>query len=72
MSWLRDPIWQLGLAILLVVAGAILIYSGAPGADELGGTALFGIVLFGLGVALPLISQAVRAHRENVAKSEDA
>lgn len=71
MTWLRDPAWQQGLAILLVVVGAILIYRGATAAGELGLRALFGVVLFAIGIALPLISQAFRAHRESAAKSED-
>jgi hypothetical protein len=70
MAWLRDPAWQQGLAILLVVAGAIQIYFGAA-AMELSRIALVGVALFGIGIALPLISQAFRAHRENAAKCED-
>lgn len=71
MSWLRDAAWQLGLAMVLVVLGATLIYRGSAATGELGAGALFGVALFGLGIALPLISQAFRAHRENAARSED-
>jgi hypothetical protein len=71
MSWIRDPAWQQGLAIVLVVLGAILIYRGTATAGELGTVALLGVTLFAIGVALPLISPAFRAHRANAAKSED-
>lgn len=71
MGWIKDAAWQQGLAILLVVAGAVLIYRGAAATGELAGIAPLGVVLFGCGIALPLISQALRVRRENAARSED-
>lgn len=74
MDWLKDPAWQQGVAILVVVAGSILIYRGAAGAadaGELSGMALFGVVLFSVGIALPLISQVLGARPESTVKSED-
>lgn len=71
MTWVRDPAWQQGVAILLVVAGAIQIYHGAAGTGELGGIALLGIALLAIGIALPLITQALPAQRANAAKIED-
>ena len=70
MSWLKDPAWQEGLAILLVVTSALLIYRGVSVEGELGGVALLGMVLFGIGIALPLISQVLQTHRENKLRSE--
>ena len=70
MTWFRDPAWQEGLAILLVMAGAIVIYRGAA-ATEPGGIALLGVALFGIGIALPLVAQAVHAHRAKTVRSED-
>ncbi|MGD9617927.1 MAG: hypothetical protein AB7H90_22435 [Alphaproteobacteria bacterium] len=71
MAWLRDRAWQQGIAILLALAGAVLIYFGARPAGELGGVALTGIVLFATGIALPLIVELLRMHREDTARSED-
>lgn len=71
MAWLRDPAWQQGLAIVFVVTGAILIYHGAAGTGELSRIALLGVALFAIGIALPLITQGLRAQRANAAKSED-
>lgn len=71
MAWLKDPAWQQGLAIVLVVVGAILTYRGAAAAGELERSRPSRRRAVDLGVALPLISQAFRAHREDAAKSED-
>lgn len=70
MDWLGDRAWQQVIAILVVLAGAGLIYRGADGAS-LDATALTGIVLFALGIAAPLVAQALRAYREDTARDED-
>jgi hypothetical protein len=71
MAWYRERAWQQTISIVLVLAGAGLIYGGATGPDQLGGGAWLGIVLFGLGIAAPLISQALHAYREDTATDED-
>lgn len=71
MSWLRDPAWQQCIAVLLAVAGAALVYHGTSSSGELGGTGLAGFILLCAGIALPLASEALRAHRENTAGTED-
>ena len=70
MAWLRDPAWQQGVAILLVIAGASLIYRGAA-VTEPGEIAILGVTLFSVGIALPLISQAFGARRKDTGRSED-
>jgi hypothetical protein len=70
MTWLRDPAWQQGVAILLVVVGAFLIYRGAA-VTEARGLALLGMALFGIGIAFPLISQALSPPNEHTTRSED-
>ena len=56
---------------MLVVAGTVLSYYGAAGTNELGAIAIFGFALFCVGMAVPLVSQVVGAHRESTGKSED-
>ena len=70
MAWLRDPAWQQGVAILLVIAGASLIYRGAA-VTEPGKIVILGVTLFSVGIALPLISQAFGARRKDTGRSED-
>lgn len=71
MAWLRDRAWQQGIAILLALAGASLIYLGARHTGELGGVGLIGVALFVIGIAVPLVAEILRANRETTSKSED-
>lgn len=71
MGWLRDRAWQQAIAILLTVAGAALVYSGAADTGELDGRALVGVACFVIGLAAPLISQARITASENSTRSED-
>jgi hypothetical protein len=71
MGWLRDPAWQQGIAIILAVGGATLIYRGASGTGEPGAAGVAGFIVLCAGIALPLVSEALRAHRENTAGTED-
>jgi hypothetical protein len=70
-TWIRDRAWQQGIAILLALAGALLVYVGGHRTGELGGMALAGVALFAAGIALPLIAEVLRARREDTAWSED-
>jgi hypothetical protein len=71
MAWYRERAWQQTIAILLVLTGAVLIYGDAGGSDELDGGALLGVLLFALGIAAPLIAQALHAYREDTARNDD-
>lgn len=62
MAWWRDPVWQEGVAIVSVVAGAVLVYLGAADSGELRGAAPWGAVLFVAGVLLPGLRE-LRASR---------
>lgn len=65
MRRLRDRAWQQGIAILLVLAGSILIYLGARDMQSSGATAWAGMVLFATGIAVPLAAQLFRASPED-------
>lgn len=71
MRWLRERAWQQAIAILLVLAGAVLIYLGAAGTGALDGKAVAGAALFATGLAAPLVSQAVQGQRADSTRSED-
>lgn len=52
-------------------AGAVLIYRGAAVTGELGAMSYWGIALFALAIAMPLISQVRSAIQQGDTKSED-
>jgi hypothetical protein len=54
VAWLRERVWQLGIAIALALAGAVIIY--LAGAGEADVTLLWlGLGLFFAGMAIPLL-----------------
>ncbi|HRO88460.1 MAG TPA: hypothetical protein PLH21_10630 [Chiayiivirga sp.] len=71
MGWLKDAVWQQGVAIVLVVLGSILIHLDAAATGELGGGGWLGFALFAAGVALPLVGELHRSRREHTAGVED-
>ncbi|MFA5582356.1 MAG: hypothetical protein WDA25_10440 [Paracoccaceae bacterium] len=68
MSWWREPVWQQGIAIVLVIAGSVLIYLGAGGPGGMGGP---GIALFAAGIILPLVTQLRRSWQERQTRRKD-
>lgn len=59
MEWIRKPVWQMGLAVLLVLSGAALMY--IAGADGTGGAVLWlGLVLTFIALAVPLAQQILQ------------
>jgi hypothetical protein len=63
MEWIKQRVWQLGIAVLLVLIGAILIYLfGAE--DEDGGTVWIGLVLVFMGLFFPLAIKFFEAAEE--------
>ena len=64
VAWLRERVWQLGIAILLVFAGAALLYTGATPEGDLGGQGLAGFALLAGALAIPLVAKAVEAAQE--------
>lgn len=71
MDRLRDRAWQQGIAILLTLAGAALIYSGAGESGELDAVAAIGAAILAIGIALPLVAEITHGSRSNQSKSED-
>lgn len=70
MSWLRERVWQLGLAIVMAFAGAALMYAGTASGDgiDLEPVAVAGILVFCAALAIPLVSKAM----QTVQEAEDA
>lgn len=64
MDWLKERVWQLGLAIILAFLGAALIYLGSTNGGELEALGVAGFVLFAVALATPLISKAAQAAQE--------
>jgi hypothetical protein len=72
MDWLRERVWQLGVAILLAVLGAALMFIGLTASDpvELTPVGLAGLAVYVVAIAIPLVSKAIRAAQE--AQDQDA
>lgn len=56
MTWIKQTVWQLGFAILLVLAGAIVAYLAGT-ADVNQPLLWVGIGLAWVGLLIPLLSQ---------------
>lgn len=68
MNWLRDAVWQQGIAIVLMISGAAWIHRTAQDPDA---TLLAGFLLFAAGIALPLVSGLWRTQRGKQRPSDD-
>jgi hypothetical protein len=64
MEWLRERVWQLGLAILVALVGAALIYAGSADDGNLDTVALVGLTAFTIALAVPILSKAIKAAQE--------
>jgi ABC-type uncharacterized transport system permease subunit len=64
MEWLRERVWQLGLAILLALVATALIYVGSADDANLDLVSGLGLVLFAIALAVPLASKAAKAAQE--------
>jgi hypothetical protein len=63
MEWLKQRVWQLGIAILIVLIGAALLYlGGTDGISEI--TLWIGLILFFLAMAIPLFAKFFEAMQE--------
>lgn len=58
MNWMRDAVWQQGIAIVLVISGAAWIHRAAQDSDA---ALLPAFLLLAAGIALPLVSSLWRA-----------
>jgi uncharacterized membrane protein len=56
MEWIKKSVWQLGIAIILIIIAAWLMYTG--GTDEVNLTLVWiGLALMFIAMAIPLVSQ---------------
>ena len=63
MSWLSQRVWQLGIAVVMALLGAWLIYSSAArGAN--GFAFWLGLTLVFVAFAIPLVTKLVEAAQE--------
>lgn len=56
MDWIKQRVWQLGAAIILLLTGAVIIYTNRTG--DSGGMLWTGLVLVFIALAVPLLSKA--------------
>jgi Zn-dependent alcohol dehydrogenase len=72
MDWLRERVWQLGIAIVLALIGAALMYLGITDGETvaLSAVGLVGLAAFLVAIAIPLVSKAIKAAQE--AQDQDA
>lgn len=71
MGWLKQEVWQLGIGVLLIVAGAVLIYIAA--ADDVNESLLWvGIVLAWLGLLVPLFAKLYESMTEQQSEESEA
>lgn len=72
MDWLRERVWQLGLAIVLALLGAALMYLGISARETvtLSPVGIAGLVAFLVAIAIPLVSKAIQTAQE--AQDQDA
>lgn len=63
MEWIKVRVWQLGIAIMFALTGAVIIY--LAGTDEVNQTLLWiGLILFLIAMAVPLIAKIFEAVQE--------
>lgn len=71
MGWLKQEVWQLGLGVLLILAGAVLVY--IAGAGDLNESLLWvGIALAWLGMLVPLFSKLYESATEQESEESEA
>lgn len=70
MDWLKKRVWQLGIAALLILAGALLIYTAGTG--EVNETLLWvGLGVTWVALAIPLLSKAFHSQATQEQKGEE-
>jgi uncharacterized Tic20 family protein len=63
MDWIKERVWQLGIAILLLLIASVIIY--AAGVDDVSRTFLWiGLILFFFALSIPLFAKIFEAVQE--------
>lgn len=63
MDWLRERVWQLGIAVILILLGAVLLYVSA--ADEVNAALMWlGLALVLVAMLIPLASRMYQAAQD--------
>jgi len=63
MEWLRESVWQLGIAVILILLGAVLLYVSAT--DEVNATLMWlGLGLVLVAMLIPLASRLYQAAQD--------
>lgn len=71
MAWWKDQVWEQGIALVLVIIGAGLIWSGASQSGKLDVHAFWDAVLFSIGLALPIAAQLGLRQRLRPDRTDD-
>jgi quinol-cytochrome oxidoreductase complex cytochrome b subunit len=69
MGWIRERVWQMGIGILVLLAGAGLTYAASAPEPVNTGVMWIGLALIFLGALVPLFIKALVAAQE--ARGED-
>jgi hypothetical protein len=63
MDWIKQRVWQLGIAIILVLIATVIIYRA--GVDEQNLTFMWlGLILYFIGLTIPLLAKIFEAVQE--------
>lgn len=71
MEWLAKRVWQLGIAVVLVVVSMVLMYTA--GTEDVNQTLLWvGLVLYFVAMGIPLFSKAYQSREESEGEEAEA
>lgn len=71
MDWLRERVWQLGIAVILVLVGGVIIYVSASDDGSTARTWL-GLVLVFVAMLIPLANKVYQSTQEEQGEKGEA
>jgi hypothetical protein len=62
MEWIKQRVWQLGIAILLALIASVIIYTAGVGDNR--ALLWVGLILFFIALSIPLFAKVFEAVQE--------